>query len=379
MRHIPVLSTFILVVISCSLDAQNAYLISDSSKFVRAVIVDAGDVLNAKFCRRVLDGNIIQYSPFEVKEYGLNDGRVYVSKDIKLNGPSRRVFLERLVSDTTSLYYFKDEDIETYFIENKKAGFVELPHRSLDKAELAYRHILSGLMSDCHEVDDALKVVIYQKKSMALLTKRYNACVNKPFPFFKYGFYAGVGFSTLDYISGVGNAFFKQENIYFKNADFKYDNGFIFGVFIDQPLASTDFSIHPEIYFTKNDYSSKYEMDGAQIEVFINTQSINFPVLFRYTFPIAKARPYINAGLIYAYQFKQEFDSYATPNEQGEQPAPVVINQLGLTAGCGAQIDLASRLRLYLDFRYNYLYGLRVSGQESYLKSEFQISSGISF
>jgi outer membrane protein W len=120
-------------------------------------------------------------------------------------------------------------------------------------------------------------------------------------------------------------------------------------------------------------------MDEYDVEVEINTAAINIPCLFRYYFPLNKLRPYIGAGLIYAYQFKDDFSSMTIPEDYGEYPAPVVKNQLGFSAGLGCQADLTYRLRVYIDGRYNYLYGLRVSSQESYTKNEFQFSAGISF
>ena len=238
--------------------------------------------------------------------------------------------------------------------------------------------MLDSYSSDCKKVDDAAKLVSYNKNNMIRFTEQYNNCERKPFPFFKYGVFAGYGFSDLKYIEGVGNTFIQQENPYFKNADFSYDGGLVFGFFVDQPLAASNFTIHPEISFTKNNYSSEYEMEEYYVIVEINTSSLNIPVLLRYYFPVNKSRPYISFGGIYAYQFKEDFSLWTMPADEGEYPAPVVTNQLGMVGGIGYQFDLTYHMRLYIDCRYNYLYGLKISGQESYNKSEFQFTAGFS-
>jgi hypothetical protein len=368
------------------MSAQENYFATDTSLSLGANVIDGGGLLNARFCRVLKEGEIIKYSPFEVKEYGFKDGKVYVSKEIIINDSSRQVFLERLVVGPTSLYYFKDTNMTSYFLENERTGFIEIPRNAPGNADLTYKDVLKDLTLDCKHVADASKLVKYQKKSLTKYIETYNSCKPKAFPFLKYGVFAGINFSSIVYIPGVGNQYLSAENKYFKNADFKYDPGLIYGIFIDQPIKATDFSFHPEVYFSKNEYTSNYEMDTSTIDVMINTSAINIPVLFRYAVPTAKARPYINAGLIYAYQFKQQSEIYTTPldggtieDENPEMPAPVVTNQLGFAAGTGLEVDLTYRLRLCLDIRYTLLYGLRVSGQESYRKNEFQIVAGISF
>ena len=382
---------FIAVIFICTgipgrLSAQGYYIATDTSMSMGAKVMDGGDLLNARFCRVLKEDEIIIYSPFEVKEYGIKDGSVYVSKKIMVTDSSRQVFLERLAEGKTVLYYFKDTNLTTYFLENERKGFVEIPRNAPENADLTYRDILNDLTLDCKYVADASRLVKYQEKSLTRYIETYNSCKPKAFPFLKYGVFAGINFSSIVYIPGIGNQYLSTENKYFKNADFKYDPGLVFGIFIDQPIKATDFSFHPEVYFSKNEYTSNYEMDTNTIDVMINTSAINIPVLFRYAVPTAKARPYINAGLIYAYQFKQQFEIYTTPldggtieDENPEMPAPVVTNQLGFAAGTGLEVDLTCRLRLCLDIRYTLLYGLRVSGQESYRKNEFHIVAGISF
>lgn len=367
-----------LILLAGSVSAQFTYIIQDTlTKGVR--IYNRGEINNAKYCERLVDGQLIRYTPYDLNEYGFVDGQVYVSKEITLGDTATRVFLEKIKTGQSSLYYYRNENSEFYILENEKMQSVQIPRKTADRPGWDYHDILAAATADCDKVSDAAKLVSYRKTMMAMFTARYNSCTRRPFPFFKVGAFAGMNYSGLNYVAGIGNDFIKHKNKYYQNANFKYEEGFIYGVFIDYPLAASDFSLHPEIYFTKNNYSSEYELDDLYVQVEINTAAINIPVLFRYSAPVNKARPYMEAGGIYAYQYKDEFSTLTIPEDQGTYPAPVVTNMVGAAAGTGCEIDITYRMRLFLDLRYTYLMGLRISAQETYYKNEWTFTVGFSY
>ena len=371
--------TVFLAILALNLQAQVSYIVTDSALIDSIKIMDRGEARNSQVCERLILNKPVFYYPDDIQEYGFANGRVYVSREITIDGKQKKVFLERLKAGPTSLYYYNDGQIRLFVFENEQVKLVPVPSGYEGQSMKTFRDDLKKITAGCEKVDEAVKLTSSGKKSMALLTERFNQCRRKPFPFFRMGAIAGINYSDLNYIEGVSGDFLQQENRYFKNADFEYETGFFFGVFADFPLIPSDFYIHPEVYVTKNTYFSQYELEEYYVEVEINTAAINFPVLMRYYFPLNKVRPYLNAGLIYAYQFKHDFYSLTMPEDEGEYPAPVVKNQVGPSTGLGCQIDLTYRLRLYFDIKYNYLYGIKVSGQESYNKNELQFSAAISF
>ena len=103
---------------------QNEYYSIDSSIYVGVKLIDGGAILNSRICQVKKDGEVVEYSPYEVKEYGFKDGRVYVSKEIQLSDSSkRRVFLERLYKGKANLYYYRAKGIKTYYIETDSGTF----------------------------------------------------------------------------------------------------------------------------------------------------------------------------------------------------------------------------------------------------------------
>ncbi len=361
------------------LPAQTHYIVTDTATIDSIKIVNNGPAVNSQVCERLILNQPVYYTPDDILEYGFAKGRTYVSKEIELNGSAKKVFLEKLHTGTTSGYYYQDENSAFYVFENEMIGQVQVPKKLAGSDKNTFQEELLALTSDCKDVSDAVRVVEFRRKYMALLAKRYNECERKPFPWTKFGVLAGINLSKLNYKAGIGGTYFKQENIYFKNAEFTYETGLMAGLFADFPVNASNWYVHPEVFFTKNTYFSQYEVDEYYAEVEISTASINLPVLMRYYLPLNSARPYLSTGILYAYQIKHDFSAWTIPGDGTEFPAPVVKNQLGFSAGIGGQFDLNHRLRLYLDARFNYLKGLRISGQESYDKQEWQISGGISF
>lgn len=92
-----VLSFLVFCIIPFGIYGQSTYFITDSISSFGANIIDYGDLLNARFCTVETANGIIQYTPNEVKEYGLKDGRIYVSKAIFANDSLKKFFLLRLV------------------------------------------------------------------------------------------------------------------------------------------------------------------------------------------------------------------------------------------------------------------------------------------
>jgi hypothetical protein len=382
MKYIWISVVLFCAVISGNLSGQNNYILTDSLISIGIKVLDGGDIYNARFCKVNEKGKVTQYSPYEILEYGLKDGRIYTAKEIVIDDSTLMVFLQKLVKDSTMLYYYRDEKHKTFFIENKRINIVEIPRKIPGKPGFSHKDLLCDLTSDCQNVANAAKLVSYNKNSLATYIERYNTCKKRPFPFFKYGAYSGIGLSWLVPSPDPGSAYFQDQDF---RADFKCDYGLTIGIFIDKPINVTDFSFHPEIYFTDYGYSSNSVLDSQEIDIVVNSSAINVPILFRYTVPIMKARPYLNLGGIYSHHLKIEYQTYSTVINQGvieisllTKPSPVATDQFGFSTGAGLEVDLTYRFRLYLDFKYNLLYG-GTKEEDAFYEKELLINAGISF
>ena len=120
--------------------AQNGYLVTDSTRIGMKNLFDGGDVFNAQYCKVwEFDGYTV-YTPYEIKEYGFSDGRVYVSSEIQFEDTIKRVFLERLSEGKNTIYYYIRKRAETYFFEKDSASLIKIAKRDING--ISYRNQL---------------------------------------------------------------------------------------------------------------------------------------------------------------------------------------------------------------------------------------------
>jgi hypothetical protein len=353
---------------------QSTYFSTGSTTSFGIKLIDDGDVINSKLCQVKKGGKTIQYTPYEVKEFGFKDGRVYISKEIQIADSSKRVFLERLTKGNTTLYYYKGKGIKTFFIQKDSTLFVEIPKQNTK--EVDYSKQLLSLTKDCPNVLDASKLVTYNKKSLSKLITRYNQCVLKPFPHFRYGFLIGYEYSKL--IPSV------EQNENLKYFDYKYDGGFSIGLFLDNPILVSDFSLHTEINFSKHGYSYNHISTSEDLDLIINISSLRVPILIRYTLPKNSFRPYFNTGAIFSYNTKNEnalykaafSDNIIEISVQNEESI-ISNNEIGYIVGCGLEYNLDYKKSIFFEIRYSKQFGIQAKTQN--INSLIHISSGINF
>jgi hypothetical protein len=51
-------------------NGQKGYFVTDSSRFIKQIILDGGDEKNARYCQVKEGDKAVLYSPEQVKEYG---------------------------------------------------------------------------------------------------------------------------------------------------------------------------------------------------------------------------------------------------------------------------------------------------------------------
>jgi hypothetical protein len=354
---------------------QNEYFSTDSLTTIGIKLIDNGDLINSKLCQVKKGDKIFEYSPNEVKEFGFIDGRVYISKEIQISDSTRRVFLECLYKGKTTLYYYKGKGIKTFFFEKDSSVFVEIPIRSLNNR--IFNEQLKEITKDCSNITEATKFVNYNKKSLSKLIARYNNCVLKPFPHFRYGLTLGYEFSEIVLSSDNQN-----ENI--KYFDFNYDGGFTIGLFIDKPILVSDFSFHSEVYFSNHGFSYNKSSDNKEIDFVANLSSLKVPLLIRYVCPSNNIRPFINLGLVGSFNIRNEtmlFETTITKNIieiNDKEESPLIDDiQLGSCIGGGIEYKLDIKHSLFFEIRFNQQYG--ITDPKSLKFSGFKFVTGINF
>jgi hypothetical protein len=355
---------------------QNCYYEGNGAKSIGVKIVDLGDRMNSRICMVKKGKKELRFTPYEIDEYGFSDGRVYKAKNIRISDSVQRVFLLQLSKGDINLYYLREKHLKTFFIQKDSSELIELPEKKDAKDSAFFRDNLVGITAGCPAVTDAIKVVSYNKNSMGKLFRRYNHCILRPFPFLRFGLLAGYGWTIPD-PSAIGLTAMDE---FF----FGYEGRYILGLFADKPILMSDFSMHLELTYNKYAFANNEIIDNRDLDFVANVSSLGMPVLLRYSYPSNRIRPFVNAGGYLSWNLKNENNLYeATVNHTLVEIAEIRENSLiskymgGLALGAGFEYRLNFRRSLFIDFRYNRLYGL--TNKDSMIFTEFLLTSAINF
>jgi hypothetical protein len=353
---------------------QKDYYMKNNQGTYGIKLVDGGAFANSKQCEIKNGEKSIIYGPDIVSEYGFGDGRVYISKTIKVNDTARMVFLERLIKGKINLYFYKGENGKKYFLEKDSSNFIELVKKSISNEKLSFKEVLQSYTKDCDNFSDFVEQIHFNKYSLSRLVEKYNFHNFKPFPVLKYGAILELGQTTL---VKTNNSSDNPLMI----AHFNNDYYISFGLFLDIPLLLSDFSFHPEVYYIKNGFTSHKKTNSSVVDYIINTSSINVPLLFRYTFPNSKYKPFLNIGLLYAYNYRNDNLVYQTVKMDNiyeiylpSKQLLVSQNQFGYSLGSGFELKVNSMNSINIEFRYSSLYS--ISGG-SFKNNRIQLLMGI--
>lgn len=371
MKHLYII--FLISLLPILSFGQSEYFSTDSTSSYGIKLVDGGNMINSQLCQVKKGDKILQYTPYEVKEFGFKDGRVYISKEIQIADSSKRVFLERLNKGNTTLFYYKGKGIRTFYIQKDSTLFIEVPKQVTEED---YSTQLLNLTKDCSNVSDGCKLVSYNKKSLSKLISRYNQCELKPFPHFKYGFL--IGYEFLRLIPQTG------QNINLEYFDYKSDGSFTIGIFLDNPILVSDFSLHAELLLSKHGYSYNKLIDNKDLDFVANLTSLNVPLLLKYAYPSNKLRPFINIGINGTCFIKNNTLLYETTiNETileiNDTDITSMISdfQLGYALGGGLEYKLNYKNSLFFELRYSNQYSQGSSEFKG--NSTFSVLTGINF
>ncbi|MBN2611505.1 MAG: outer membrane beta-barrel protein [Bacteroidales bacterium] len=367
-----------------NLFAQRGYISTDSSIFSGIKLMNRGAVSNAKFCHKVEGNKIIKYSPYDLKEYGFNNYKIFVSRDIQIQGSIKRVFLECITEGNIDLYYYRGRGIRTFYIENDTSPLIEITKKESIEGYNNFKTVLEEYTSNCEAAIKNINYLKYNRISFKRFIKSYNKCEYKSPSYFKYGFITGFGIAKL-------NPSPIKETYYVNHFDFKHDKNFTLGIFIDNPILAFNFSFHSEILYSSNGYSYSYSDKNTDIDIVINTRSIKLPFLLKYTIPYTKFLPFVNLGGIYSYQLENENMIYKSQKStidkyqldklsvieivKVNETSLVADHELGFCVGGGMGFKLNNSNSVFLELRYNYRYGLN---KEAFGKSELDFLIGIS-
>ena len=127
-----IFTTFLLFsgLIQAQPDFRPGYIITRESDTLTGQI-DYRDARMSKMCRFKPEGRDDEttYLPNDIPGFRFNDGKYYVSKEVK----GEKVFLEFLIDAKVSVFYMKDIKGNHYFLEKEGLGLTEIPYEDKEQ------------------------------------------------------------------------------------------------------------------------------------------------------------------------------------------------------------------------------------------------------
>lgn len=318
-------SFLIISLISNALSGQGTYILTDTLMTTGIKLIDGGRQKNARFCQVEQDGQVKQYTPFEVKAFGLPDGKIYQSYASPVQGDTARYFLEKVVAGKLNLYYLRTgKCIITYYLNH--CDTCRLTGIPLVKDE--FIALLTPLLSDCEQAVRNIPSVSFRRTSLVRFISDYNACAAKPVPRIRYGISIGLastGLSATDtslLIPGVTPA---QEYSEYLIPVFKNDRGFMAGAFLDVPFYAGNFSFHPEVIFKQNGFSQTLADENLSYGYIYNYFPLSFPLSVRYSILNNAVTALFHPGLVAPgdFCFLSFRYSYSCATATGTMKSPI--------------------------------------------------------
>jgi len=302
------------------LNHRNGYIIKNNNDTLCGVVNYGNESRNAKLCifKRFELAVTMTYSPDQIKGYGFDEGKYFVSQNID----GKRVFVEYLVVGRASLLVYNGK----FYIITNDIPFTELREKqtiingSERKEFSSYRELLQFAMNDCDAARELIQKSQLKREPLIGLFKNYNACkavefltskemkYNSPLmqlsvlpanSISQFGVIGGVNFNTAKFV--INNLSYD----YLTKAQFGIQHSFSAGLFYNRRISLQKrwlFSVQTEALIFQEYYNSYRTSESLQYskqsyeEVFIDYRGIEIPVLFRAAPRKKIINPYFEAG-----------------------------------------------------------------------------------
>jgi hypothetical protein len=235
---------------------------------------------------------------------------------------------------------------------------------------------LAGFTYDCPDVSPESKLVTYDKKILSKFILAYNQCKSLHLPMLNYGFFAGIV-----HTKPIENK--KASEVITSSFTYNPENNPYFGFFLDSPISATDFSVYLSIGFFRSSYSSSLSTYDYDAGILIKQSTLIVPLLIRYTLPAGKIKPYINIGLNYLYNLRNENMLYKASTISNItqfdyiKANPFSDSEFGCVFGTGIQYKIDFKMFIFLELRLSKEF--TTQSESMYNLNLIELTSGINF
>jgi hypothetical protein len=381
-------------------DLKKGYIITNTNDTIHGSIEFKGDISSAKKCIFLKEGasEKVDYAPLDIIAYRIEEGKFYIAKKIKKDGVEEVLFLEYLIEGIVSVYYYRDETKDHYFIEKRGEDLLELKNEIRDAyinnvkyvAESnEYKGVLKYVFQDSPKTSQEVDNLYLGHKSMIKIAKDYHneVCSGEQCIVFekkktkikvKFGAMLGINYFTLKksvveratYLSSntLKSAVYPTIGIFFKlgmpstgeKLYFQYEINY------SQRKLKTDYTY----FYYAHDYDFSHQIkytDNVKISMTLN--SIKNAGIVGYEFPIGKISPVVQAGIFADYMVNSTYSQTTTNLNDSTSltitESPYSHFDYGLIVGLGGTYAIKQKHLIGLDFRYQMGAGFDEGGNKT--------------
>lgn len=335
-----------IILLFIKLPVFSQLIINDTTTIYGERILDLGDVQNSKFCTIKQKDTVITYTPNQVKEYTLQDKRIYKSYPIQINLKNERFFLEQLFQGEKNLLYLSlDKGFKRFYVLKSDSSNILIEIPLID-----YKNYLISVFKDCQTALENVEYVNYNKSSFYKFYNLYTQCTSKPLTRTRYGF-SLIGINTQLNLKQLATFLYPDE----KKNSLSFGAGFQ----VDVPISNTKFSFHPEVNYRQLSTNRKSFNGNTTNDLVINIAAISVPLQIRYGFYNQKISPYLQAGISYNRLLRNESNipNYVLINNSQQMTVydePLFQkNMIGYNFGCGVLFNYSSKKSIFIELNLN--------------------------
>jgi hypothetical protein len=341
-------SLFLLFLPYLPLFSQSSFFTRDSVTKINIKVFDNGRA-NFKYCNVIEGGKNISFSPHEVSEYGLANGRRYESKDLQIKNEVVKVFMERLVKGKTNLYYFRGYGLKTFFYEKDDEGLVELPR--IDKKDNSdYKNRLVSLNPDCSADLKTTKNIRYTRNYVRRYVEMNNDCEFAKLPGIGIGVIGGGGnfrFNTTT-LGGLSNLF--------DDIRFRTSNVYALGLSLEYPIWVSNLALYSDIMFYSHTASFERITQTNGVSMSFINKGLSIPLMLKASMNQTPESLYLKVGPVFSLTMQTQ-DLLTTRNTPNgpliDSFEPLTSSShIGFSVASGLDVFMGSLGKANLELRY---------------------------
>ena len=313
----------LLFLVSFPLQAQKdfrpGYIITNEYDTIHGLIDYRGDIRNSKECafKKGPDASLEIFFPFDIKGYRFSGSKFYISKMIPVKDGKKAVFVEYLVDGIVKLYYYRDVNMDHYFIEKEDGKLYELTNDtkilqtqngSYIQESKKYIGIMKMVFKDCPSIYPEINKAEFNDKSFIKIAVDYHnevcegeKCIvyKKQLPRirFRVAPYGGFQLLLLQVKEG-GVQFFSKMDF---TSGYSFSTGISMSFSLPRVNDKLSFNIRGSLYKTSfyANYTTQNQLKTSTTyyETTIGFSAAKISTLFSYTYPVGKYRPVFSLGL----------------------------------------------------------------------------------